>query len=103
MLNRQELLNYRLLRGVSQKDVADNCDISKSLVCFLENGDKNITPYNHKEYCKGVNKAYQLKKEKMKYEPVKVVKPKEPKPEPLQKVVRNKRTTTKKNIVSEDK
>lgn len=93
MLNIQELIRYRLLRGVSQNEVAKNSEISQSLVFQLERGEKNITEYNHREYCKGVNKAYQLKKERMKNQPVKVEEPKEP---PLQKVVRKKGTPKKK-------
>lgn len=96
MLNRQELINYRLLRGVSQNEVAKNCNISQPMIVMLEKGEKNITAYNHREYCNGVNKAYQLKKERMKNAPEKVVKVEEPKEPPLQKVVRKKPTRKKK-------
>ena len=98
MLNRQELINYRLLRGVSQNEVAKYSDISQTLVVLLEQGEKSVTEYNHREYCKGVNAAYQAKKEKLKNAPEKVEK--EEKKPPLKKMVRKK--STPKNSEAEE-
>jgi len=64
MLNRQELMNYRLLRGVSQREVAKFGDISNGLVSGIESGNRNITEDNHRAYVKGVNLAYEAHKQK---------------------------------------
>ena len=64
MLNRHELLNYRLLRGVSQREVAKFGDISNGLVSGIESGNRNITEENHKAYVKGVNLAFEAHKQK---------------------------------------
>lgn len=64
MLNRQELINYRLLRGVSQYDVAEYGGISQTLVSMMENGERPITEENHKKYCDGLNAAYNAKQNK---------------------------------------
>ena len=64
MLNRHELMNYRLLRGVSQREVAKFGDISNGLVSGIESGNRNITEENHKAYVKGVNLAYEAHKQK---------------------------------------
>ena len=64
MLNRHELLNYRLLRGVSQREVAKFGDISNGLVSGIESGNRNITEDNHRAYVKGVNLAYEAHKQK---------------------------------------
>ena len=62
MLNRHQLKEYRLLRGVSVRDVANYSDISPSLVTQVEKGDKIITEYNHKQIVDGINAAYSAKK-----------------------------------------
>ena len=64
MLNKQELMNYRLLRGVSQREVAKFGDISNGLVSGIESGNRNITEDNHRAYVKGVNLAYEAHKQK---------------------------------------
>lgn len=64
MLNRHELMNYRLLRGVSQREVAKFGDISNGLVSGIESGNRNITEDNHRAYVKGVNLAYEAHKQK---------------------------------------
>lgn len=92
MLNRDELVNYRILRGVTQSDVVANCELSKGMVSLLESGDRAITQYNYKQYVNGVNKAYQINKAK----PPKPKKPKVQKPEPLESVVTKKPATKRK-------
>lgn len=64
MLNKQELMNYRLLRGVSQREVAKFGGISNGLVSGIESGNRNITEENHKAYVNGVNLAYEAHKQK---------------------------------------
>jgi len=62
MLNRVQLKNYRQLRGLSTRDVAFYCEISQPLITQIENGDRDLTPYNYKEIISGINKAYHAKK-----------------------------------------
>ena len=62
MLNRHQLKDYRLLRGITVREVANYSDISFSLVTQVENGDKEVTPYNHREIIRGINAAYVAKK-----------------------------------------
>lgn len=63
MLNRKQLRDYRLLRGVSTRDVAKYSNISQPLVVQIENGDKAVTKYNHAEFVKGINEAAKAKLE----------------------------------------
>ena len=62
MLNRQQLKDYRRLRSLSTRDVAWYCDISQPLIVQIENGTKRITKYNHDEIVKGINAAFNAKK-----------------------------------------
>ena len=62
MLNRQELKNYRILRGLSTRDVAACCDISQPMIVQIDNGTKDLTEYNHRQYVNGINAAYAAKK-----------------------------------------
>lgn len=62
MLNRQQLKDYRLLRGLTQRDVEQYCGISQTLIRMIETGDRNITQENHDEIIKGINAAYEAKK-----------------------------------------
>lgn len=62
MLNRQQLKEYRQLRGLSTRDVASYCKISQPLIVQIENGDREITEYNHKEITNGIIAAYTAKK-----------------------------------------
>lgn len=61
MLNRQQLKEYRLLRGVSTWQVAKHCEISQPLIVQVENGVKRVTPYNHEQIVNGINEAYKEK------------------------------------------
>lgn len=62
MLNRQQLKEYRELRGLTTRDVAAYCDISQPLIVQIENGTKQITEYNHKQIVNGIKAAYTAKK-----------------------------------------
>ncbi len=62
MLNKQQLKEYRELRQLTTRDVAAYCDISQPLIVQVENGTKHVTKYNHDEIIKGINAAYQAKK-----------------------------------------
>ena len=91
MLNRQELVNYRKLRGVTQMAVAENCNVPLESIKKMEEGVMSVNPLRHDEYLKGVNKAYQLKKKL----PPKPRKPKKKKSE-LEPAIKRKTTRRRK-------
>ena len=76
MLNRQQLQNYRQLRGLSTRDVAAYCDLSQPMIVQIDNGTKDITAYNHKQYVDGINSAYSAKKNSTFVKPPRVNQPK---------------------------
>ena len=59
MLSARDLKEYRLLKGLSQRDVAMYCDVSYRLIGEVENGERNLTEYNYKEIVRGINGAIQ--------------------------------------------
>lgn len=61
MLNAQDLKEYRLLKGLSQRDVAMYCDLSHNLIGDIELGQRNLTENNYQEIIKGINTAVQAK------------------------------------------
>ena len=61
MLNAQDLKEYRLLKGLSQRDVAMYCDVTSQLIGDVERGEKNLTEHNYQEIIKGINTAVQAK------------------------------------------
>lgn len=61
MLNRQQLREYRELRGLTTRDVALYCEISQPLIVQIENGTRKITKYNHGQITDGINAAYSAK------------------------------------------
>lgn len=61
MLRPSDLKEYRLLRGLSQRDVAMYCEISSQLIGDIELGKRNLTEYNYQEIVKGINAASQAK------------------------------------------
>lgn len=101
MLNSKELYNYRKLRGVTQTEVAENCNVSRQLITLIENGDRKLNAYSHREIVSGINKAYQKKKKFEKDNPPKPQKtpkaPKRPKKPRLKNVVKKKKTKNKEN------
>ena len=76
MLTRKQLKEYRELRGLSTRDVASYCDISQPLIVQIENGDRELTEYNHKEITKGINAAYYAKQTGTFVKPPRVNQPK---------------------------
>lgn len=62
MLNRQQLKEFRKLRGLTTRDVAAYCDISQPLIVQIENGTRRVTEYNHKQITDGIKAAYTAKK-----------------------------------------
>lgn len=93
MLNKEQLKDYRILRGLTTRDVANYCNISQPLIVQVENGTKEITEHNHREIINGINAAYSAKKAgKLKKEVVDPYKKKAKEP---------KKTTQKKEEKSE--
>lgn len=62
MLNRQQLKDYRLLRGLSTRDVAAYCDLSQPYISMIETGERDLNEDNYREFVKGINDAYAAKK-----------------------------------------
>ena len=62
MLNRQQLKEFRQLRGLTTRDVAAYCDISQPLIVQIENGTRQVTKYNHRQITNGIKAAYTAKK-----------------------------------------
>lgn len=76
MLNRQQLQNYRQLRGLSTRDVAAYCDLSQPMIVQIDNGTKDLTENNHREYVNGINSAYAAKKNGTFVKPPRINQPK---------------------------
>lgn len=76
MLNRQQLKDYREMRGLSTRDVAAYCQISQPLIVQIENGEREITEYNHNEITNGINAAYAAKRTGTFVKPPRVNQPK---------------------------
>ena len=62
MLSKKQLKEYRELRGLSYRDVANYCDISHVMIHHIECGERDLTEHAYKEIIKGINDAYQAKK-----------------------------------------
>ncbi|MCD8297674.1 MAG: helix-turn-helix domain-containing protein [Prevotella sp.] len=62
MLNIQQLKNYRQLRGLTQQDVSDYCDIGFSTLRKLESGHLSLNKRYHDKIVMGINQAYAAKK-----------------------------------------
>lgn len=59
MLNKEQLREYRILSGLTYRDVARYCDVSFQLIEEVEKGKTGVTEYNHDEIVKGINRAKQ--------------------------------------------
>ena len=64
MLSREQIKNYRELRYVSMRQLAKYCDLSLAMISYLESGQRVLTKKNHDEMIKGINAAYQARKNK---------------------------------------
>jgi len=76
MLNRQQLKEFRKLKGLTTRDVAAYCDISQPLIVQIENGTRRVTEYNHKQITDGIKTAYAAKKNGIYIKPPRVNQPK---------------------------
>lgn len=61
MLDVKSLKEYRLLRGLSLRDVARYCDVSFQMISAVETGLYGLTESTYKEIVKGINRASQAK------------------------------------------
>lgn len=59
MLSRYDLKDYRLLKGLSLRDVARYCDVSAQMIGSVERGEYALTESTYKEIVKGINGAAQ--------------------------------------------
>lgn len=76
MLNRQQLKEFRELRGLTTRDVAAYCDISQPLIVQIENGTRRVTEYNHTQITDGIKAAYIAKRTGTFVKPPRVNQPK---------------------------
>ena len=61
MFSGKDLKEYRVMEGLSQRDVERYCDISHEAIGMVERGENNVTEYNYREIIKGINGAIQAK------------------------------------------
>ena len=61
MLDVKSLKEYRLLRGLSLRDVARYCDVSFQMISAVETGLYGLTESTYKEIVKGINRASESK------------------------------------------
>lgn len=61
MLNKDDLRQYRLLRGLSYREVSNYCDVTHTMISEVEKGNRNLTKETHDEIVKGINLAYDAK------------------------------------------
>ena len=66
MLSGKEIREFREMRGLSLREVAECCELSAQLIGQVETGVKNVTAENHKEIVKGINVATVKKADKPK-------------------------------------
>lgn len=59
MLSGQDLKDYRLLKGLSLRDVARYCNITAQMIGQAENGVWGLTESTYREIIKGINGASQ--------------------------------------------
>lgn len=64
MLSGKEIREFREMRGLSLREVAESCELSAQLIGQVETSVKNVTNENHKEIIKGINIATVKKAEK---------------------------------------
>ncbi len=63
MLNRLDLQEFRMLRGLSYREVSNYCSVSHTIISEIEKGRKGLTKDTHDEIVKGINLAYKAKLE----------------------------------------
>lgn len=61
MLNKDDLRQYRMLRGLSYREVSNYCNVSHTLISQIEKGERGLTLETHNEIVSGINLAYDAK------------------------------------------
>lgn len=61
MLNKEDLKQFRLLRGLSYREVSNYCGVSHTIISEIEKGNRGITKETHDEIVNGINSAYDAK------------------------------------------
>lgn len=97
MLNKDDLRQFRLLRGLSYREVSNYCDVTHTMISEVEKGSRGLTKETHDQIVKGINLAYDAKlKGTLKAENTKKPKEKtEEEKEKINTVESVKKTTTR--------
>lgn len=61
MLNKDDLRQFRLLRGLSYREVSNYCDVTHTMISEVEKGSRGLTKETHDQIVKGINIAYDAK------------------------------------------
>lgn len=61
MLNKDDLRQYRMLRGLSYREVSNYCNVTHTLISQIEKGERGLTLETHNEIVNGINLAYDAK------------------------------------------
>ena len=61
MLNKDDIRQYRMLRGLSYREVSNYCNVTHTLISQIEKGERSITKESHNEIVNGINLAYDAK------------------------------------------
>lgn len=61
MLNKDDIKQYRMLRGLSYREVSNYCNITHTFISQIEKGERNLNKEMHDEIVKGINLAYDAK------------------------------------------
>ena len=62
MLNRIQIKEYRILRGLSQRDVAQYSGFSQPFIVQIESGERALTEENYRKIVDAINDCYKAKK-----------------------------------------
>lgn len=61
MLNKDDIKQYRMLRGLSYREVSNYCNVTHTLISQIEKGERGLTLETHNEIINGINAAYDAK------------------------------------------
>lgn len=61
MINKDDLRQFRLLRGLSYREVSNYCDVTHTMISDVEKGIRGLTRETHDQIVRGINLAYDAK------------------------------------------
>lgn len=61
MLNKDDIKQYRMLRGLSYREISNYCNVSHTLISQIEKGERGLILETHNEIVNGINLAYDAK------------------------------------------